>query len=134
MRRILSTLMLAALALVAVPDAAAVYHPEMAELAEMLNKEAASNGSTVSYDGSNIIIDFKSNFLSKDEADIFASMDDLQPLVPIMVQTLNQSMGEENVHTFGTLFAQYDTNLIIRLNLGSTTKELTITPAQLLGN
>jgi len=133
MRRILSTIMLATLAIVAAPDAAAVYHPEMAEFSEMLNKEAAGDGCTVSYDGTNIIMDFPSTFFSGDEADLFASMDDLQPLAPVMVQVLSQSMGADNVQTFGSLFEMYDTNLVMRLNLGSTTKEIIITPAQLLG-
>lgn len=130
MKRLLTIIVLAVMALVAVPSASA-YSPEMKEFAELLNQEASKEGLTASYDGKNIIINFPSSFFDEEERDAFSGLDDLQPFAPVMVQALSESMGADNLSMFAQLFEVYDTNMVVRINLGKGNKDIVLTPAML---
>lgn len=131
MKKIVSILIMAVAALIAVPQASA-YSEEMAEFAKLLN-ENTQDGSSATYDGKDIIISFPASFFGEEEAAIFGTMEDLQPFAPVMVQVLNESMGAENVQLFGSLLGMYDTNLVIKLDLNGVTRKITLTPSLLMG-
>lgn len=132
MKRLLTIMALAIMALVAVPSASA-YSPEMKEFAKLLNQEASKEGMTASYDGKNIIINFPSSFFDEDEKSALRSMGDLQPFKPIMLEAISQSMGADNLEMIGQLFELNDTNMVVRINLGTTTRDIVLTPSDLRG-
>lgn len=134
MKRILSIVVLALAALVCVPEASAKYSPEMAELAKLMNNslQGEGEGLTVDYDGNNIIINFPTSYFSEDEIDLLNGIDG-KDLKPIMVKQLQESLGEEMVQMFGTMFEMFDTNMVIRLKLGKTPTDIVMTSKDLLG-
>lgn len=126
MKRYLSIIMLAIAAFVAAPQVSA-YNEQIAELAGLLNTAAAENGISVDYDGTNIVMHFPSSTFSQDEVAMLSMVDDLQPLAPAMLSGIAQFLSEEDMQLFGTILSQNNTNLVVRLHLGDTTKDIVIT-------
>lgn len=90
------------------------------------------NGASVTYDGDNIIMAFPSSFFSPDEMEMLSGIDDMQMLAPMLKATMAESMGAETMAMFGTIFQQFDTNLVIRINLNGVKKDIVLTGSQLL--
>lgn len=111
---------------------ASAYSNEMAELAEMLDQSIDDDGTSVTYDGDNIIVSFPASFFSDNEREMFAGMDSLQPLAPELKKYIVESTGAETIAMLGTIFMQFDTDLVVRLDTGGVTKDIVITGAQLL--
>ncbi|MCM1005041.1 MAG: hypothetical protein NC402_01955 [Prevotella sp.] len=133
MKKIL-TIVVLAIAAFAIAPAASAYSPEMKEFADLLNGQVAGeDGITVTYDGNNLIMNLPASYFDADEMAIFNDIDDLQSLAPIMTQTLSESMGSENVGYLAQLLALYDTNLVLRLHIGKTPKDIVLTPSALMG-
>ena len=130
MKHIFAIAVVALMALFSAPEASA-YSEEIAQLAEEMNK-VADDGTTVEYDGNNVIFNFPQSFFSDDEMAVFAEMDDLQPLAPLMVQTLSNSMDAEVFNMLGTVLEYFNTNMVMRFNVNSTVKDMVLTPQQLL--
>lgn len=130
MKKVFSILLLLAASVVAIPSASA-YSNEMNELATMMN-EQIGDGISVAYDGDNIIFTFPASFFSDEEKELFSGMDSLQPLAPQLKKSLAESMGEETLSMFGTVFSQFDTGMVVRVDLGGATKDIVFTGAQLL--
>lgn len=131
MKKLFSIVLVFAAAVFAAAPASA-YSSEMAELATLLNQEMQGNGASVTYDGDNIIMAFPSSFFSPDEMEMLSGIDDMQMLAPMLKATMAESMGAETMAMFGTIFQQFDTNLVIRINLNGVKKDIVLTGSQLL--
>ncbi|MCM1320113.1 MAG: hypothetical protein NC217_06985 [Muribaculaceae bacterium] len=133
MKKILSIILVAMAALIAAPQASA-YSEEMAEFAQLLNEGmAGEDGVAATYNGRDIVIDFPASYFDADDVAMFADVDDMQIFAPLMIEVLNESMGADTLMMLGSLLDAYDTNLVIRMNLNSTTKTITLTPSMLMG-
>lgn len=103
----------------------------MAELANIMNKQT-DEGISVSYDGDNVIFSIPGSFFSDEEKELFSGMDSLQPLAPQLKMSLAEAMGNDALVMLGTIFSQFDTGMVVRLDLGGTSKDILFTGAQLL--
>lgn len=130
MKKIFSILLLLVASVVATPSALA-YSSEMNELANMMN-EQIGDGVSVAYDGDNIIFSLPASFFSDEEKELFSSMDSLQPLAPQLKKSLAESLGDETLAMFGTVFSQFDTGMVVRVDFGGAAKDIVFTGAQLL--
>lgn len=130
MKKLFPILLLFVATVVATPTASA-YSSEMSELANMMN-EQIGDGISVAYDGDNIIFSFPPSFFSDEEKELFSGMDSLQPLAPQLKKSLAESLGDETLVMFGTVLSQFDTDMIVRLDLGGGAKDIVFTGAQLL--
>lgn len=129
MRRLLFVLVTAVS--LSFPIGSYAYSEEMKQLATLMN-ESCFDGMSVSYDGKSIIFDMPSNLLSEDEISLLDSCEDLQSLAPFLKNYLVEGLGSDVAAMFSSILTQFDTDMLIRLQLPSGVKSIRLTGNDLL--
>ena len=128
MKKIFAFLLLALVAIVAAP-AASAYNEMAAELAQALNQEMASQGGSVEYNGTDIILNITEAALNADEAAAMEALSGSPEMESFLKEMLKASIGGDDASTLSAVLTLCQANLVIKWNFGSNPITITLTPA-----
>lgn len=120
MKKFFSTLLIAAIALIASVNASA-YSEEMAQIAQMLNEQTGgSNGiESVAYDGQNLVINMMPGLTSGEEDELLNQVEEPDALKPIILSSFAESLGSEGRQNFAQVLQMFGANLKLNMPLKS---------------
>lgn len=132
MKKFLFSLAIAIMAITAGMTAKA-YSPEMAQVATALNTAMVGDDiKGVSYDGSNLVIEFRPGIIAGDEAEMFEQVENPNDLKGMILAEAFSGTANEEIHMLGTLLEAYNTNMKLSFPLPSGKMfSVTLTPSDL---
>lgn len=133
MNRLIAAIFLSVVAFTCTP-AISAHSPEMAQIAEALNREIAGTDfvQSVTYDGENLVFNMTPDLVSDDENALFEEISDPDTLKPLVLAQFAENLDSQSKEIFVELLSAFNANLKLSVPLKSGRKfDFIITPDDL---